>query len=169
MPTFEFTIIASGVDPLAEDFEDRFFDAGCGDATLVLQKGAITLDFSRTGESFAEALSSALSDVAKTGARIERVEPDHLVSLADIARRSGLSRAAVTLYAKGERGTSFPAPIARVTSESALWDWAEVSGWLRDRSLVSVETCRQAAAIRSANHGISSRSLAPSAAHGEAA
>ena len=34
MKIFEFRIIASGLDPEAEDFADRFFDAGCDDATL---------------------------------------------------------------------------------------------------------------------------------------
>ena len=29
MKTHTFTIIASGLDPEADDFEDRFFDAGC--------------------------------------------------------------------------------------------------------------------------------------------
>jgi hypothetical protein len=33
MKIFEFSIIASGLDPEAEDFADRFFDAGCDDAT----------------------------------------------------------------------------------------------------------------------------------------
>jgi len=37
------------------------------------------------------------------GATVERIEPDHLVSLADIARRAGLTRAAISLYAKGMR------------------------------------------------------------------
>ena len=57
------------------------------------------------------------------GARVERIEPDHLVSMADIARRAGLTRAAISLYAKGMRAQEFPAPVARVTSEIPLWDW----------------------------------------------
>ena len=36
-----FTIIASGLDPSSEDFENSFFDAGCDDATIAFVKGAI--------------------------------------------------------------------------------------------------------------------------------
>jgi hypothetical protein len=39
MKNHEFTIIASGLNPNAEDFENRFFEAGCGDATISFQKG----------------------------------------------------------------------------------------------------------------------------------
>ena len=31
------------------------------------------------------------------GARVGRIEPDHLVSMADIARRAGLTRVAISL------------------------------------------------------------------------
>ena len=40
MKTHEFTIVASGLDPEMEGYEDRFFEAGCDDATLSFQKGA---------------------------------------------------------------------------------------------------------------------------------
>ena len=32
-PTFEFAVIASGLDPEADDVFDRFYEAGCDDAT----------------------------------------------------------------------------------------------------------------------------------------
>jgi hypothetical protein len=130
MKTYEFTIIASGLDPEAEDFEDRFYEAGCDDATISWQKGAIVLEFAREAPGFAKALISAFADVQKAGAKVERIEPDYLVSLSDIAARSGLSRAAISLYCKGERADGFPAPVARVTSESPLWDWVDVSRWM---------------------------------------
>ncbi|MGH6877961.1 MAG: hypothetical protein ACREHV_11390, partial [Rhizomicrobium sp.] len=91
MKTYEFTIVATGLDPEAEDFEDRFFDAGCEDATIAFQKGAIVLEFAREAPNFLKAVASAIADVDKAGATIERVEPDHLVSLSEIARRSGLT------------------------------------------------------------------------------
>jgi predicted DNA-binding transcriptional regulator AlpA len=140
MKTYEFTIIASGLDPEAEDFEDRFYEAGCDDATISWQKGAIILEFAREAPSFAKALISAFADVQKAGAKVERIEPDYLVSLSDIAQRTGLSRAAISLYCKGERAEGFPAPVVRVTSESPLWDWVEVSHWMvRHKKLSDVE------------------------------
>src|SRR4051812_19478119 len=122
MNTFEFTIIASGLDPKADDFEALFYAAGCDDATISFQKGHIIVDFAREAPDFVTAVTSALGNVAAAGARIDRLEPDPLVSLTDIAARSGMTKAAISLYSRGERGKQFPAPVARVTSESPLWD-----------------------------------------------
>src|SRR3954447_17330850 len=104
MKEFEFCIIASGLEPEAEDFEQRFYDTGCDDATVSFQKGRIIIDFNRAANSIDEAIVTAMQAVEAAGARVERVEPDPLVSLSDIAARSGMSRAAMTQYAKGQRG-----------------------------------------------------------------
>lgn len=130
METFEFTVIATGLDPKAEDFESRFFDAGCDDAIVAFQKGHILVDFARDAESIEAAIASAVENVKLAGATVERVEPDPMVSLADMAKRAALSRAALTNYAKGDRGEGFPAPRLKVTSDSPLWDWADASRWL---------------------------------------
>ena len=124
MKTYEFSIVASGLDPKAPDFEGRFYDAGCDDALVSFQKGQIIVDFGREASSFAEAIATAIDDVQRAGASVERIEPDPLVSLADIAARTGMTRAAMTNYAKGLRGKGFPPPSAKVTSESPLWDWS---------------------------------------------
>ena len=151
MKTHEFAIIASGLDPEADDFEDRFFEAGCDDATISFQKGVIVLEFAREARSFSHAMISAISDVQKAGAKVERFEPDYLVSLSDIAARSGLSRAAISLYCQGKRASGFPAPVARVMSESPLWDWVDVSRWMHKQSRVSQEVVLQARMVREAN------------------
>ena len=150
---YEFSAVASGIDPFSADFEDRFFDDGCDDATISLQRGAIILAFSREAESFGAAVASALADIARAGAGAvpERVEPDHLVSLSDIARRAGLTRAAISNYANGERRARFPAPVSRVTSESPLWDWASVAEWLNEKGAVSDEIVARARSVRQAN------------------
>ena len=108
MKTFEFSIVASGLDPEADGFADRFFDAGCDDATLSFQKGRIVLDFARAAASLQGAIASAVEDVAKAGAKVDRIEPDPLVSLIDIAARSGLSRQAITQLCQGRAGEEFP-------------------------------------------------------------
>ena len=151
MKTHEFTIVASGLDPGAKNFEDRFFDAGCGDATISFQKGAIVLDFARRAANFANALASAIRDVERSGAKVERIEPDSLVSLSDIAERTGLTRAAISHYSKGMRSASFPAPVARVTSESPLWDWYEVSRWMRREKRVDAEAVLRARVVKDTN------------------
>ena len=151
MKTHEFTIIASGLDPEMEGYEDRFFEAGCDDATLSFQKGVIIAEFSREAVSFSKAVSSAYEDVSRTGAKVERVEPDHLVSLSDIAERSGLTRQAISLYTRAERSSGFPNPVARVTSNSPLWDWLEVTEWLHAHARIDREAVVNARIVKEAN------------------
>jgi hypothetical protein len=71
----EFTIMASGLDPLASDYEDRFFAAGCDDATLSVQGGCIVLAFARQAENLSRAIASAIADTRKAGALVEAVRP----------------------------------------------------------------------------------------------
>ena len=73
MKTFEFSIIASGLDPDAEDFADRFFDAGCDDATLSFRNGQIIVSFVREAESIDAAIVSAVECVAAAGAKVSGV------------------------------------------------------------------------------------------------
>jgi hypothetical protein len=156
MNTFEFSVIASGLDPAADDFEQRFYEAGCDDATISFQKGHIIVDFAREAESVDAAINSAVAAVASVGASIDRIEPDPLVSLADIANRAGLTRAAITLYAKGQRAKGFPAPVARITTDSPLWDWDSVARWLFAHNKISGDDAQQARAVKAANDTIAS-------------
>lgn len=156
MTHFEFGFVVSGVDPEAEDFADCFFEAGCGDATLMLTRGLVTVTFSREAENFGQAVLSAYRDVLKTGARIERFEPDFLVSRMEISKRAGLSKAAVSLYATGERGSGFPSPHARITSSNPLWDWVEVATWLYRNRLVPLDVVVNARISRAMNWHVQS-------------
>lgn len=159
MKVHEFTIIASGLHPDKDDVANVFYEAGCDDAAISFQKGVLIVEFDREAQSFSSAVLSAFSDVLKTGAKVERIEPDHLVSLSDIAKRTGLSRSALTNYHQGERGANFPTPVARVTSESPLWDWCEVATWLHDRSQVTREVVVQARIVKEANLVIEKHAL----------
>jgi hypothetical protein len=165
--TFEFTIIATGLDPQSADFEDRLYEAGCDDATVSVQKGLIVLDFAREAKNFTHALTSAIANVRQAGARVERVEPDDLVSISDIAKRSGLTRSAISLYANHERGSNFPTPVARLMTESPLWAWLEVSRWMLQMQRIALETVVHARLIQDVNYTSSdkpSRRM-PTAAH----
>src|SRR3546814_11061722 len=92
MKNHKFTIIAAGLDPQADDFDDRFFEAGCSDATISFQKGAILLDFDRDARTFSGALMSAIADVRAAGAKVVHVEPDQ------IGRASGRERVCQYVY-----------------------------------------------------------------------
>lgn len=159
MKIYEFSIIASGLDPQAADFESRFYDAGCDDATISFQKGHIIADFAREAETLDIAIASAIEAMTAAGATVDRVEPDPLVSLAEIAARTGMSRAAMTQYSKGQRGKDFPSPIARVTSDSPLWDWAGVALWLFHHKKLTREAVIEARVVKEANEAIEAGTL----------
>lgn len=156
MKSYRFTIIASGLDHEADDFEDRFFEAGCDDATIAFTRGAILLEFDREARNFSHAIASAIEDVRDAGARVERVEPDYLVSLSEVAERAGLTRAAISNYANGERGSRFPHPVARVSTGSPLWNWVDVARWLRRRSQLSTDAVVEARLVKRANDNLES-------------
>jgi predicted DNA-binding transcriptional regulator AlpA len=151
MKVHSFSIIAAGLPADFEAAAERFHEAGCDDATVSFQKGLFVIEFDREADDFARAVASAIRDVSSTGATVERIEPDPLVNASDIAQRSGLSRAAVSLYAHGERGAGFPAPVARVTTDSPLWDWADVAAWLAREKKIAPARVAEAEAIREAN------------------
>lgn len=159
MKTFEFTVIASGLHPEMAAFEDRFFDAGCDDSTIAFQKGVVILEFSREADSFSRAVATAYENVRAAGATVERIEPDHLVSLSDIAERAGLTRQAMSLYSKAERGEGFPSPVARITSKVPLWDWSEVAEWLFERQKIDQAVVIEAKIVREANLFIGSHDV----------
>lgn len=161
MRAFEFTIIASGLDPEADDFMDRLYEAGCDDASVSYQKGLILLEFTREAKDFAHAVISAFESVHKSGAHIERFEPDYLVTLTDIAERTGLSKAAISLYAKGERGKAFPSPVARITTDSPLWDWVDVSRWMYVQKRGSIEAVLAARTVREASEWVRTEQMHP--------
>ena len=149
--TFEFSFIVSGVDPHSDDFENRFFEAGCDDATLMLLKGSVVATFSRESDRYSNAVVSAYANLLLAGATIERFDPDFLVTASDIAERSGLSRSAIANYAKGERGTNFPAPTFRLMTTSPLWDWVDVSEWLFKNNYISRSIFHDALISRGVN------------------
>jgi len=156
MKTYEFSVIASGLDPSADDFETRFYNAGCDDALVSFQKGHIIVDFAREADSIDEAISSAIENVRAAGANVDRVEPDPLVSLSEIAARTGVTRAAVSLYASGRRADGFPAPVAKVTDESPLWNWASVVRWFVSRRKLPEDVLIEAEVVNEANAAIAS-------------
>lgn len=160
---FDFTFVVNA-DPHDEDFEDRFIEAGCDDATFVLLRGAAAISFDREAATYKEAVFSAYKQIISTGSQILRFEPDFLVSASDIAERSGLTRAAVSLFTKGERRDGFPVPHARINSPNPLWDWVAVSKWLVDYKGLPQAKYREAVISRIINAGAQINQIDP--AHG---
>jgi hypothetical protein len=105
--------------------------AGATDTTVGRwADGVWTAVFYREAPSFEEALQTAIRDVRAAGLAVRRVEPDDLVTQAEVAERLGRSSESIRLLATGQRGNgSFPAPTVRATSRGSLWRWSEVAAW----------------------------------------
>jgi len=99
-------------------------------------------------------IASAVAAVRKAGAKVERIELDPLVSLADMAARAGMTRAAMSNYFKGKRGKDLPPPVAKVTSESPLWDWATVARWMFANDRLDRATAIDAEVVKQANAAV---------------
>jgi hypothetical protein len=145
---YSFTVFFSGADVLDDEQLDALYEAGCDDALFGVRDGAQYGAFDREAGSFSEALASAIRDVtsAVAGLRVVRIEPDELVTMAAIAKRSGLSREYVRLLANQQRGPGgFPPPVAYADARTRLWHWPDIAHWLTEHGKGKVEVDAQAA------------------------
>jgi len=137
MAEYEFQIFCRGVDISDDSFLDRLYEAGCDDALVSFKDGYVCLNFSRSSESAEEAVLSAIRDFAHSavGGSVERVEPDDLASLSEIARRT----ASLQKYARGisKVGEDFPQPAANISgARRELYSAAEVINWMHAKERV---------------------------------
>ena len=136
MTIHRFTLIVEGADLQSPESQEALYEAGCDDATFGLVDGVHYAEFDREAGSYGQALASAMADIreAVPGARITHVEPDELVTMAEIAERLGRSRESIRLLVAGERGPGdFPAPISHIRTRSRLWRWPDVLRWFATR------------------------------------
>ena len=134
MSAFSFTLIVEGRDILADETVDALFEAGCDDALVGTSDGFQFLDFDREADSVGEAVMSAVADVESVdGLSVARVADAGLLSMADIAARTGRTRESVRLLVAGERGPGgFPPPATDPRSRYRLWRASEVEQWMRN-------------------------------------
>lgn len=128
MAEHNFTLIIHGT---ADSHLDELYDAGCSDATFGAVDGVAYAEFDREAPTLADAISSAIRAVESVGElRVTHVEPEELVTAAEIANRLGRSRESIRLLAAGERGSgSFPPPVSHLRAHSRLWRWTDVISW----------------------------------------
>lgn len=148
MSEHSFTLILDG------DIEgrlDALFEAGCDDATFGCVDDVSYRDFHRTAPTLVDAIASAISAVELVhGLRVTRVEPDDLVTAAEIAERLGRTRESVRLLIARKRGAgTFPAPVSHLRVRNRLWRWSDVAAWAGgDASTIT--TARTIAAVNAA-------------------
>ena len=133
MPIHHFTLIIDGADLLDESVVDSLFESGCDDALVGSTDGVQFIDFDRSAASLDEAVLSAVADVEQVeGVRVLRMAGAGLVSIADIAARTGRTREGVRLLVAGARGPGgFPPPVTDPRDRYRLWRWSDVERWFR--------------------------------------
>jgi len=135
MTTHQFTLILEGRDFQEDSVIEALFEAECDDATVGRVGEVQYLDFDRRADTFPEAVFGAMAAIeeAVPGARVVHLEPDNLVTMAEIASRTGRTRESVRLLISGERGPGgFPTPATHFRSRHRMWRWPSVAIWFAD-------------------------------------
>lgn len=135
MNSHQFTLIVDGPDLQDGARVDALFEAGCDDATVARVGTIQYLDFDRDAETFADAVLEATDAIenAVPGIRVVHLEPDDLVTMSEIADRTGRSRESIRLLVRGERGPGgFPAPATHFKSRQRMWRWQRVATWFAE-------------------------------------
>ena len=90
MSTHHFTLIVDGPDVQSDAVIDALYEAGCDDALIGQTDGIQYVEFDREASGVVEAVSSAVADLERVeGVRVVRIADAGLVSMADIAVRTG--------------------------------------------------------------------------------
>ncbi len=131
MTEYEFTLVIDG-DLAREDVARELFEIGCDDATFGVMDGLGYGEFMRAAPSFADAALSAIHQVESVGPlQVRRIEPDDIVTMAEIAERLDRTRESVRLLIAGKRGRGeFPPPFSHGRDRGRLWRWSDVAIWL---------------------------------------
>jgi predicted DNA-binding transcriptional regulator AlpA len=146
-------------DPLTDEDADRLYEAF--DEEVAIEEGpkGHFVGFEREAASFLDAVLDAVTKVIDLGFDPLAVE-DELVSMADIAERTGRSRQSVSMLVSGRRGPGgFPRPVAG-NVRSPLWHWADVGSWFEHNASGEVSIEDRTRTIASINGALANRVLA---------
>ncbi len=161
MIEFEFKVFCQDVEMNDDSFLDGLHEAGCDDALVYFKDGYICLDFSRMAKSAEEAVLSAIRDIEHSGigGTVDRVEPDDLASLSEIARRVGVTRASLQKYARGNSkvGKDFPSPVANISgARRELFSVVEVLAWMnrKNRTMLPLQSLDLSSVIAKTNQAL---------------
>lgn len=141
MPVFDFTLRLNRVP--TDDEIEVLYEATGGDGDVEWNPdtdyGAVA--FNREADTLTDAIVSAVHDVEQVpGLHVVGAGQDDLVTMLDIARRTGRTRASVRMLVNGQRGPGgFPNPALVTTGGEKVWTWPEVAVWLSDRLGLAVD------------------------------
>lgn len=130
MQTHTFRLVVT--DRIDDDGANRLFEAGVDDGVPESGPQGHSVGFDREAASLEDAVLSAIEEVEAAGFEVLRVEPDELVSAADIGERTGRSRQSISSLISGSRGPGgWPRPVAG-NVRSPLWRWTDVAAWFEE-------------------------------------
>jgi hypothetical protein len=134
--TFQVVFTLPDADSL-EPHLDALHAAGCDDAAFMgpAPDGSFTAEFDREAPTFAAGIVSALDAIqfALPEARLLRVLPDDLVTVAAIAARTGRTDESVRLLGQGRRGPGgFPPAAGWINEKTQVWRWTDVARWFSE-------------------------------------
>jgi predicted DNA-binding transcriptional regulator AlpA len=157
MPTYAFRVRLR--DAVTDSDADRLHEALDDEVGVEDGPRGHFIGFERQAESFVDAVLDALAEVMQLGFEPLAVE-DELVSISDIAERTGRSRQSVSMLVNGQRGPgNFPRPAAG-NVRSPLWHWADVAAWFEDQGADPLAFEDRLQAIASINGALANRVLA---------
>jgi hypothetical protein len=160
MNTYEFTFVVD--HRVSEQEIEALFDRA-EDVTPEREQARTLLGFDREAPSLVHALVSALRDVEAAGLSVGSVCSEDLVTLTEIAARTGRTYESVRLLAAGKRGPGgFPGPMS--AAGWTLYSWAQVRPWFAHHFPSSVADQEQGAVeyerlIAAADHLVRARVL----------
>lgn len=160
MSGYEFTLV---LDREPTEAEEEAI-AAHAPAILGVEGGNVALAHADVeADNFADALVTAVRQVEALGLAVVGLHTDDLVSVKEIAQRTGRSYESVRLLATGRRGPGgFPAPIS--SEPWGLYSWTAVALWFTDNyPRQRLEFDRQSAV---ADHLLRARHMAGGAGHG---
>lgn len=128
MSDYEFTLVLDREPTEAEEEAIALHAA----AILGVEGGSVALAHADLeADNFADALVTAVRQVEALGPAVVGLHTDDLVSLKEIAQRTGRTYESVRLLSLGRRGRGgFPAPIS--SEPWGLYSWTAVAMWLMD-------------------------------------
>jgi hypothetical protein len=144
----EFDLILAGLDIEADVARLDAFEQRVHDITFAAHGTVVRAAVERKAESLGDAIRVAICDVESIpGVCVLRVEPEDLVSQAQIALRAGRSRQSVSQWVAGTRGPGGFPPPAFESGSVALWRWSEVLRWMRTAGYVADGSDDQVSAV----------------------
>jgi len=102
MPVYEFTMVLDR--DLSDGDYDRLFEAGLDDSSPGSENGHGYIAVTREAPRLLGAIVSAVHDTVRAGLRPVAIEEEDLLTLGQIAERSGRTHESVRLLAAGRRG-----------------------------------------------------------------